>query len=169
MRLETERLLLRSLQREDIDRLVELWSDPDVTRFLGGPRDPERVRSILEEELAAPPHDRFGQWPLIEKESGATIGDCGLTEKTIRSRAEIELVYVLSHDAWGKGYATEIGEALIRLAFDELGLKRVVSLIDVGNSASKRVAMKLGMSMESVVPRPDGIDRELWVVQVGGA
>ncbi len=64
----------------------------------------------------------------------------------------------------GKGYETEIGEVLIRHAFSRLGLKRIVSLIEVGNVASTRVAGKLGMSMESVAERPTGI-RELWVMQ----
>ena len=163
MRLETDRLLLRPLRREDVESIVALWSDPQVTRFLGGPRDGERVRAILLEELTEPPLGPLGQWPVVLKASGEFVGDCGLIPKEIDGRDEVELVYVLSPGAWGRGYATEIGTALLRFAIEELAHERVVSLIDVENLASKRVAQKLGMHREAMVKRPDGVERELWV------
>lgn len=165
MWLETERLLLRPVEYMDIDQLVALWADPDVTCFMGGPRDRDTVRDILDEEASLPPAGPYGQWPLIEKAGGRVAGDCGLIEKDVDGVAEIELVYVLARHAWGKGYATESGEALLRLAFDVLGLTRVVSLIDPRNEASKRVATKLGMHLERLAVRPDGVERELWVAE----
>jgi [ribosomal protein S5]-alanine N-acetyltransferase len=169
MRLETDRLLLRPLRSEDVESLVSLWSDPQVTRFLGGPRDDERVRTILHEELAEPPLGPLGQWPVVQKASGEFVGDCGLIPKEIEGREEVELVYILASSAWGKGYATEIGAALLSFAIEELQQKRVVSLIDVENLASTCVAKKLGMHREAMVKRPDGVERELWVTEVAGA
>ena len=163
MRLETDRLLLRSLQPDDVERLVSLWTDPVVTAFLGGPRDAQQVRAILQEELVDPPSGRLGQWPLVDKASGELVGDCGLISKEIEGVTEIELVYVLAPAAWGKGYATEIGLALLRVAVEGLEQKRIVSLIDEENAASRRVAQKLGMHREAAVKRPDGVERELWV------
>ena len=169
MLLETDLLLLRSLQPEDVEPELCLWTDPDVMRFMGGPRDAEKVRLILEEELVEPPEGPLGQWPVVERVSAAFVGDCGLISKQIADRAEVELVYVLASGAWGKGYATEIAAALLGYAADELGLARVVSLIDTDNLASKRVAAKLGMRLESMVKRPDGVERELWVIGAVGA
>ena len=169
MLLETDRLLLRSLQPEDVEAELCLWVDPDAMRFMGGPRDVKRVRRILEEELVEPPSGPLGQWPVVERISATFVGDCGLISKQIADRAEVELVYVLASSAWGKGYATEIGAALLGYAADELGLARVVSLIDTDNVASKRVAAKLGMRLESMVARPDGVERELWVSDPVGA
>jgi RimJ/RimL family protein N-acetyltransferase len=163
MRLETDRLLLRDLHPDDVESEVALWSDPQVTRCLGGPRDEERVRAILQEELAQPPLGPLGQWPVVQKASGEFVGDCGLIAKEIEGREEVELVYILAAGAWGKGYATEIGAALLRFAIEELHQKRLVSLIDAENTASKRVAEKLGMHLEALVMRPDGVERELWV------
>jgi RimJ/RimL family protein N-acetyltransferase len=159
MRLETDRLLLRELRPEDVEPEVSLWADAQVTRCLGGPRDEARVRTILQEELAEPPQGPLGQWPVVHKASGEFVGDCGLIAK------EIELVYILAVSAWGNGYATEIGSALLHFATEELQHKRVVSLIDVENLASKRVAEKLGMHLEALVKRPDGVERELWVTE----
>jgi RimJ/RimL family protein N-acetyltransferase len=165
MWLETDRLLLRPVEYMDIDQLVAMWADPDVTRCMGGPRDRDRVRDMLDEEASDPPKGPFGQWPLIEKAGGRVAGDCGLVEKDVDGVTEVELVYVLARHAWGKGYATEIGSALLRFAFGVLDLPRVVSLIDAENAASKRVAAKLGMQLERVVLRPDGAERELWVAE----
>jgi RimJ/RimL family protein N-acetyltransferase len=163
MRLETDRLLLRALRPEDIEPEVALWSDSQVMRFMGGSRNDDRVRTMLQEELAEPPLGPFGQWPVVEKASSEFVGDCGLIAKEIEGRDEVELVYVLASSAWGSGYATEIGAALLRFAEEDLHLKRVVSLIDVDNVASKRVSEKLGMHREAMVKRPDGVERELWV------
>ena len=93
-------------------------------------------------------------------------GTVGPSRRT--GQAEIEVVYALSTTVWGHGYATEIGGALLRFAFEELGLRRLVSLIDTDNAASRHVAHKLGMRCESLVRRPDGIDRELWVIRSDG-
>ena len=144
MRLETERLVLRSLETDDVEPEVALWQDPDVMVFMGGPRNPERVRDMLQAELKAPPTGPLGQWPVVERGSEEFVGDCGLIAKDIEGRREVELVYVFTAGAWGKGYATEIGSALLHFGFDELGLERIVSLIDLDNAASKRGAAKLG-------------------------
>lgn len=166
MQLETARLLLRSLQPDDVEHVVSLWSDPDVTRFLGGPRDAGQVRAILQEELVEPPPGPFGQWPVVEKATGEFVGDCGLIPKEIDGAAEVDLVYVLAPGAWGKGFATEIGSALLRFAVEELGRRRLVCVIDPGNAASQHVAAKLGFHRQALILRPDGVNRELWVIEV---
>lgn len=57
---------------------------------------------------------------------------------------------------WGKGYATEAASAVKNYAFEELGLERIVSLIDPRNAASERVAIKIGMQFEKETLRPSG-------------
>ena len=164
MKLETDRLLLRSLQPQDVEQMVSLVTDPGVTRFLGGPRDAEQVRTILQNELVEQP-GRLGQWPVVLKVTGEFVGGCGLISKEIEGVTEVELVYALAASAWGKGYAAEIGSALLDFATEELLLKRVVAMIDPENLPSKRVAEKLGMQLESMVMSPDGNERELWVTE----
>lgn len=168
MHLQTERLLLRPLQRGDVEPIVALWADPEVTRFLGGPRDPDTVRAVLEEEADEPPIGRLGQWPLVERSSGEVVGDCGLIEKEVDGVPCVDLVYVLARPAWGRGYATEIAAALVGYAFEEVGLARLVAIIHPDNEGSKRVAAKLGMSLESRPLRPDGVVRELWSLTAPG-
>ncbi|MFW5768805.1 MAG: GNAT family N-acetyltransferase, partial [Spirochaetota bacterium] len=132
--IETKRLILRRPRPEDTLTLVGLWTDLAVTRYLGGPRKEPALTVALEESVKSP--EKFDLWPLIEKDSSSIIGHCGLIEKTVEQKEVIELVYVLHPSVWGRGYAREIGRALIEYGFRELGLPRIVALIDPGNSPS---------------------------------
>jgi ribosomal-protein-alanine N-acetyltransferase len=92
------------------------------------------------------------------------IGHCGLLDKEVEGHAEIELVYVLAADSWGRGYATEIAIALRDYAFRELGLRRLISLIEPENIASMRVAEKAGMAFEKEIVRPGGAIRRIYSI-----
>jgi len=164
-RLETPRLLLRPLQASDVDVLIALWADPTVTRYMGGPRQTETVRRILEDELRAGSVDTFGFCPVVEKTSGRVIGDCGLTKKDVDGRDEVELVYVFAADAWGQGYATEAACVLRDYALGHLRVPRLIALIDPENTASARVAEKVGLQFEKAVVRPGGILRHVYAMQ----
>jgi len=164
MRLETERLLLRPFEARDIEALVGLWTDPEVTRFLGGPRNHEELYVAFEEDAAGPSSDPYDLWPVEERATGVVIGHCGLLDKEVEGREEIELIYVFVKSVWGRGYATEIGLALRDHAFEEMGLSRLISLIEPGNVASDRVAQKVGMRMEKEIVRPGSAVRRIYAV-----
>ncbi len=155
LHIETGRLIIRSLRHADAPALAELWSDPDVTRFMGGPRNYSQVRETLEQDAAGPALT-FDLWPVVEKNSGRIIGDCGLLDKEVDGQAEVELVYVFHPSAWGKGYATEAAGAIRDYAFTRLGLARLIALIDPHNAASAQVARKLGFHLEKETRRPGG-------------
>ena len=163
--LETQRLLLRYQQTTDIAFLADLWSDPEVTRYMGGPRDRAWLLSVFEETAQAPDAERYDLWPVIEKETGQVVGHCGLLDKDVDGKTEIELVYILASPAWGKGYATEIGQALKRYAFENLGIEKLIALIEPENVASERVAAKIGMRFVREVIRPGGKVRRVYVVE----
>lgn len=167
--LETERLVLRRQQAADVSFLTDLWTDPDVTRYLGGPRERGWLQAEFEESAANPfahPHDL---WPVLEKGTGLGVGHCGLLEKEVEGEAEIELNYIFAASAWGKGYAVEMGRALRQYAFEVEGLDRLIALIDPANAASERVAAKIGMHYERDVVRSGGVLRKLYVVETSGS
>jgi len=165
--LETKRLILRYQQASDVVFLVDLWADPQVTRYMGGPRDRDWLQSEFEETAQDPYAERYDLWPVIEKETGQVVGNCGLLDKEVEGRTEIELIYVLASSAWGKGYATEMGQALKRYAFEELGIGRLIALIEPENTSSERVAVKIGMRVEKEVIRPGGEVRKVYAVERG--
>jgi ribosomal-protein-alanine N-acetyltransferase len=83
MHIETRRLVLRDLQISDAAPLAQIWSDPDVTLFMGGPRDEAQLRQDLEAEAESAAPAAIDLWPVVEKASGEVIGHCGLLEKAV--------------------------------------------------------------------------------------
>jgi len=163
--LETERLILRRLQPADIPALIDLWCDPDVTQYLGGPRDKAKLEKLFAEEVKNPFAEKYDLWPLVKKSSNQVIGDCGLLEKEVDGKDEIEVIYILKASEWGVGYATEIGKALVDYGFGEMNLGRLIALIEPENEASEHVAVKIGMNLEKEVIRPGGATRKVYTIQ----
>ena len=163
--LQTERLTLRYQEAGDVPFLVDLWSDPEVTRYLGGPRDRAWLQSEFEAVARDPRAEPYDLWPVTERETGQLVGNCGLLEKEVEGRTEIELIYILAPSAWGKGYATEIARGLKRYAFEVLGLARLIALIQPDNAASECVTVKVGMRLEREIVRGGGHLRKLYVVE----
>ena len=156
---ETERLIVRALEPGDVEALAALWCDPAATAYLGGPRTFDAVCRTLRDDLALPEQPTFDLWPTIEKASGRLVGHCGLLDKEIAGRSEVELVYVIAPPAWGRGLATEAGRGIRDHAVTALGLRRLVALIHPENAASERVVAKLGFRREGEVERPGGVMR----------
>jgi len=154
--LNTARLTIRTLNYEDVAALVALWTDLDVTRYMGGPRDADTVRAGLTKDAQWTDDAPLGVLSVVGSATGEILGHCGLIPKEVDGRSETELIYVLARSAWGNGYATEAAHAVMEHAFGVLGLTRLVALIDPANAASERVAVKLGMRWESDTVRPSG-------------
>ncbi len=148
--LETRRLTLRHLVREDLDALFALYRDPEMRRhFPDGTRTLEETQQELEWFLGGHPrHPELGLWATVERSSGAFLGRCGLLPWKIDGRHEVELAYLIDKSRWGEGFATEAATAIASHAGSVLGIQRLICLIMPGNAASIRVAEKAGMAFE---------------------
>ena len=155
--LETDRLLLRNISDEDKRFIIDLWTDPDVTKYLGGPRDKQNMKEGVEDNIRYPYKDEYDLWVLIIKSSNVQIGHCGLLRKNVEGNDEVELIYVIDKKHWGNGFATEIAVRLLDYAFHEKKLDSVIALIKPGNIASEKVARKTGMKFEKEVIRSGDI------------
>ncbi|MDJ0976645.1 MAG: GNAT family N-acetyltransferase [Planctomycetota bacterium] len=158
----TERLILRHLRQQDVDRAMRVWCTPEVIAFMPAGKNPEKLRRHIEEEVAVP----YDQRPAINYLAcfiGAEmVGDVGLVEKEVDGTDEVELVYVVHPDHWGQGYATEAARAMCQHAFGTLGLDRLIALIKPGNASSIRVAEKAGFVLERDTVRPSGITMHVY-------
>jgi RimJ/RimL family protein N-acetyltransferase len=143
VRLETSRLLLRPLDRGDLDDFVALHSDPEVTRFVR-PLDREAASARLDADAAEWRQRGHGILAIVERDSGAFLGRCGL--KRWPQFEETELGWVLRRQAWGRGYATEAAGACVEWAFSAFDLPFVTAMINRDNRRSLRVAERLEMS-----------------------
>jgi ribosomal-protein-alanine N-acetyltransferase len=150
--LHTERLTLRPFTLDDAPvYFAAVRSDPEVTRWIGGGQ--HESAAVTREMLARVIRhgDEFGYslWAVIEK--GALIGHAGLWQ--IPNVPDTEIAYALAKPAWGKGYATEAGRAVLSFAFDAAQLPRVIGLAFEPNAASRRVLTKLGMTFIGMTDR----------------
>ena len=90
----------------------------------------------------------FGNWALELRERPGLIGYAGITHPSFSPPCGpcVEIGWRLAFDQWGHGYATEAAEAVVRAAFETVGLREIVSFATTGNLRSRRVMEKLGMS-----------------------
>ncbi len=148
--LETKRLYLRRQIMEDLDALWSLYCDPEIIKYIpDAPRSFAEAREELEWFMNGhPKHPELGLWATIHKETGRFIGRCGLLPWTIDGQNEVEVAYSLARDYWGRGLGTEVALAILHYGFEQLGLSRLVCLIDQENRASIKVAENIGMAFE---------------------
>lgn len=143
--IQTARLALRRFTPRDLEPLVQLYSDPEVTRYIGGLKAREQVEELLRDRILAyyDQHPGLGIWATLERQGGAFVGLHLLNH--IHGESDIQVGYVLHRDHWGRGYATEMCVALLRYGFADLKLPRIAAITDRPNLASQRVLLKAGL------------------------
>lgn len=157
---ETERLILRHLREDDQEDLLRILSDPITMSFWPSPYTEEGTREWIARNRERYADLGFGRYAVILRESGALIGDCGLMRLEIDGTLENDLGYIISHDHWRQGYATEAAEACKTYAFGALNLHRLCANMPVEHTASRRVAEKIGMRLEKQFQNKR--NRDIW-------
>lgn len=150
--IKTERLILRPFQSTDLNSAYQLFSDPEVMRFsLHGPYTEQKSKNFIEQCMFKSKNNEPSLLAVIDKKSNQLIGSCGFFPQQIQGMAELELGYRLLKNYWGQGLATEAAMAMKAYAFNEMGLTRLISLIEAENIASVRVAEKNGFKLEKTM------------------
>lgn len=146
----SRRLILRRFTHADLDALTRIHEDPAVLRFIGGAARWGEGGALerLSEYLADYDRVGFSKWAVVLRATGELIGRCGPVVETIEGHDELELGYTFGRRYWGAGYATEAAAAALEHCTRVLGRARVVSVIDPENTASLRVAERVGMKYE---------------------
>lgn len=161
---ETPRLRLRHLREEDGAFFLELVNDPDWVRFIGerGLRTVEQARVYLQEKLIRP-YARwgFGLYAVDSRETGEPIGICGLLRREQLDDADLGFAFLPR--ARGQGFAQEAAEATLVHARENLGLQRVVAIVQAENARSLALLEKLGFRYERPIRLPPSLHRELLV------
>jgi ribosomal-protein-alanine N-acetyltransferase len=155
--LTTERLALRHFTPADLDWLAELYSDPDVTRYLGGVKDRNKAKELLTTRILQyyTEHPGLGIWMTVERATGTPLGFHLLNH--IRGESIIQIGFTLAKSAWGRGFGTEMASAVLRYGFVDKKLPRIAGMASLKNHASQRVLLKIGLERrgERAFPHPD--------------
>ena len=143
----TARLRLRPLVSADVESLVAYRSRPEVCRYVPfEPMDRDTVADRIAGRWARQEIVAEGDVLFLAVEVaslGQVVGDVMLSFTSAEHRGG-EVGWVLNPDHSGRGYATEATHAVLHLAFNELGLHRVVARVDARNDPSLRLAARLG-------------------------
>ena len=148
--LETGRLILRRLTEADFPALHGVLSKESVMYAWEHGFSEEESFDFLHRMMRRYETDGYAYFAAIEKGGGAFLGVIGLLTEEIAGEACIGVGYILDDRFWGKGYAAEGAQACLNYAFSVLHAPRVIADIRPENTASRRVAARLGMQEEGV-------------------
>ncbi|QFZ54617.1 GNAT family N-acetyltransferase [Oceanihabitans sp. IOP_32] len=149
--IETKRLLLRDLRITDIEAMFELDANPEVHRYLGNKPITTKIaaKKNIESVLKQYQERGIGRFAVIEKASGNFIGWSGIrlnTEYNMNGYTKYyDVGYRFIPKYWGKGYATESGKAAVNYAFKTLKLPELYATTEIGNQASHKALLKIGL------------------------
>jgi ribosomal-protein-alanine N-acetyltransferase len=146
--LQTERLLLRRWQDADRAPFAALNADPAVTEFLPTPITRFDSDAMVDRIEAGFSENGFGLWAVEVLGVAPFVGFVGLSRPRFDAHftPAVEVGWRLAAEHWGNGYATEGGRAALAFGFEVLDLDEIVSFTTVGNSRSRAVMERLGLS-----------------------
>lgn len=145
--LKTPRLGFRHLSHADHEALRPILGDPATMYAWEYGFDDAQITQFIDRCLMRYCNDGYAHFAAMELATGALVGLMGLLNETIDGNVELGVGYILSKRYWGRGYACEGANAWLGYAFDTLGAARVIADIRPGNTASRRVAERLGMQI----------------------
>ena len=148
--IETKRLLLRPFDCNDLDIVIKIYSDEEIMKYVPFPvMDQEMAQHQLDKNVAGwevSPQINY-EMAVVCKGTNEKIGRAEITRNYPEESAMIG--WMLIKNAWGKGFASEIADALIGYCFNELQVHRVYALCHPDNIASWKVMEKCGMRKEA--------------------
>jgi ribosomal-protein-alanine N-acetyltransferase len=150
-RVTTARLAGRRPEPGDAATYARIFTDArvDEEAWPEHLRTADRAHAVLDDLMRHWERWGFGPWTVLV--DGTPIGYAGLRHADVGGRPEVELVWFLDADHWGRGYATEMAREAVRVAFEILELDAVVAQTTEVNGASRAVMEKLGMRFERTI------------------
>lgn len=141
------RLHASMLAQDDLDDMIRLHSDPEVSQFLGGVWLPAVTARYVDTNIRHWVDHGFGLW-TFRAEDGAFRGRAGLRFLDLDGVREVELAYAFERSAWGRGFATEVATVLVGMWRQHCAAETLVAVVARENRASQRVLSKVGFRHE---------------------
>ena len=146
--LESTRLMTRFLTMEDVQEWADFFKDKEAIELFPAsffPSGADHAAQWIGRQMERYQHHLYGLQAIISKETGQFVGQCGLIEQEVDGQKELEVGYHIFKKYWGNGYAPEAAKMFIDYALNNGLAESVISIIDVRNVKSQRVAEKNGL------------------------
>jgi RimJ/RimL family protein N-acetyltransferase len=144
MQIETQRLIIRSWQENDIDAYAGIVAKPEVMKFIkdSSMHDFETARDFVMRAIKVERERPWILWAVQHKTDQRLIGFCGFS----KYKDDIEIGWRLNSEYWRRGLGTEAAGAVIEYGWNDLGFEHVVAIAQMGNTASIKIMKKIGMT-----------------------
>ena len=158
LQLSSARLFLRPLRENDVDLVLELFTDPGIMEYAGGPVGSDKIRTEMAASVQRGADEAIGVWSICKAQPKEPIGTIVLLPLPVEAEdtewelvrtgetpeGDIEIGYFLRKDEWGQGYVSEAVSRVLEFAFSVASLEEIVAVIDPRNMASRKVLERNG-------------------------
>jgi len=143
--LETPHLILRPWKLEDANTLLKILQEPELLRYFPPTVFTlEKTLHYLNHQLTHWQERGYGHWAVTLKTDSCVVGWNGL--EYLPETDENEVAYLLSHQVWGRGHATEAARTAVKYGFETASLPAIIGLVHPENTGSIRVLEKCGLT-----------------------
>ncbi|MFK7941164.1 MAG: GNAT family N-acetyltransferase [Roseovarius sp.] len=157
---ESARLAYRPMRMDDLDLTIDLWTDPEVVKYLtDAPESVDKITAEMPDIIGRAGGGCLGIWCVLDKATGEKLGTAALvplpaelpdTDWSLLKggpipAGDIEVGYILKRTAWGKGYAPEACARMLRFAFEGSPLEEIVAVTDPDHAASQHILHTCGL------------------------
>ncbi|MGE0632382.1 MAG: GNAT family N-acetyltransferase [Pseudobdellovibrionaceae bacterium] len=143
------KVFLDNYEESDRIHFSNLLSDPETMKFTDGPKSSEAIEKLFSKFLNREhlPQDLVF---AARNENNEYVGHAALFKSDVCNDNEREILFYILKSYWGKGYATEVGQQLLKMAFECQSYEAVVATLDTDHFASIKVCEKIGMNQKKV-------------------
>ena len=159
LELQTKRLLLTPLAPTDLDVALEMFTDPEVVKYVCDLMNKDTISKEMSDWIKRGGNGCIGIWCISDRETGEKYGSAMLLPMPVEDDdtdyslvvpgqmpdGDVEIGFFLKRSAWSHGFATEACKRLLEFAFQDTPLNEVVASFDVKNVASKKVLEKAAL------------------------
>ena len=150
--LESERLIYREINSEDVEEIFKIYSNPEVAKYdwftpINTKDDALSIINCYKKEFE---NKEEITWGVARKNDNKIIGYCNLgsfDDDSIRS----EIGYGFNREEWNKGYATEAIKVLVKFGFEVMSFNRIEATVTLGNDASIKALKKASFIQEGIL------------------
>jgi len=152
LKLETGRLIIRSLTPDDItEEYVSWWNDPDIQKGFGNP--PRGFTLERARQHAAKFNNKTNfHLGIFLKKTGRLVGFYSMT-LDLRQKVSTANICIGDKSLWSKGVASEVGRAAIKIRFEDMGIEKLEGQVRDNNQASMKIYEKIGFRKEGTLRR----------------